>query len=89
MGRGNGVYLGADPDELFSFEAAGTVLSEADIDEWVQEARALIQAMGFEGAENSVAVSAAPAAVSGGGGGLVADVAGSREDRREGGLVGC
>ena len=33
--RGSGGYLGVDPGELFSFDAAGTVLSDADIADWV------------------------------------------------------
>ena len=45
VGRGSGGYLGVDPGELFSFEAAATVLSDTDISEWVQEAAALIRAM--------------------------------------------
>ena len=33
--RGSGGYLGVDPGELFSVDAAGTVLSDADIADWV------------------------------------------------------
>ena len=83
--RGSGGYLGVDPGELFSFDAAGTVLSDADIADWVQEAGALIQAMGSGRVDPSVPASGEPSGAAGPGGGLVADalLAASKQDERE------